>query len=305
MDVIQAFNEYLVSLDRSSLTCQGYIADLKYFAQWFEETFEEKFAVQNITVGDIRQYRQYLTEVKRYKASTVNRRLISLSVFLQWARSTSLIDSNPAEHIRMINVVQPGVKYLNRKELSALQRTIEKDLQLARLRYPKRWRTRRRDASLVIFLLNTGLRISEALNLRLDDLEISERKGVLTVYGKGGKYRKIPLNAEARKVILEWLSVRPESDHNPYVWTSTERLNLGGPITQRSAQRIVRRYGQDAGIHNLTPHMLRHTFAKNLIDQDVGLEKVAALLGHSNLNTTRIYITPNERDLAQAVEKLT
>jgi integrase/recombinase XerC len=57
-------------------------------------------------------------------------------------------------------------------------------------------------------------------------------------------------------------------------------------------------------LEHLTPHVLRHTFAKNLVDSGVGLEKVAALLGHSNLNTTRIYVTPNQKDLEQAVERL-
>jgi len=72
----------------------------------------------------------------------------------------------------------------------------------------------------------------------------------------------------------------------------------------RSVQRALVRLGQAAGLTRLTPHVLRHTFAKNLVDSKVGLEKVAALLGHSNLNTTRIYVTPNQRDLEQAVEKL-
>jgi integrase/recombinase XerC len=77
-----------------------------------------------------------------------------------------------------------------------------------------------------------------------------------------------------------------------------------GPLHQRSLQRIVTRYGEDAGLENLTPHMLRHTFAKNLVDQGIGLEKVAALLGHSSLNTTRIYVTPSQKDLENAVETL-
>ena len=67
---------------------------------------------------------------------------------------------------------------------------------------------------------------------------------------------------------------------------------------------MFKRLGQDASIPNLTAHVARHTFAKNLVDSGIGLEKVASLLGHSNLNTTRIYITPNARDLELAVEVL-
>jgi integrase/recombinase XerC len=76
------------------------------------------------------------------------------------------------------------------------------------------------------------------------------------------------------------------------------------PLSSRSAQRNIKRMGQLAGIENLTPHILRHTFAKSLIDQGVSLEKIATLLGHSNLNTTRIYIAPNQQDLQKAVDIL-
>jgi integrase/recombinase XerC len=75
-------------------------------------------------------------------------------------------------------------------------------------------------------------------------------------------------------------------------------------LSGRTVQRILQRYARAAQIEELTPHVCRHTFAKNLVDNEVGLEKVAALLGHSSLNTTRIYIAPSERDLELAVEHL-
>ena len=75
-------------------------------------------------------------------------------------------------------------------------------------------------------------------------------------------------------------------------------------LSGRAIQRILQRYAQEAGLEALTPHICRHTFAKNLVNQDVGLEKIGTLLGHANLNTTRLYITPDERDLEDAVEKL-
>ena len=75
-------------------------------------------------------------------------------------------------------------------------------------------------------------------------------------------------------------------------------------MSNRSVQRILHRYARAANLTDLTPHMLRHTFAKNLVNRGIGLEKIALLLGHSNLNTTRIYITPNVKDLELAVEQL-
>jgi integrase/recombinase XerC len=175
-------------------------------------------------------------------------------------------------------------------------------LQLSKLRYPKRWVTRRRDASLVLLLLHTGLRLSEATALRLTDIKMTDRKGSVSVQnGKGGKQRSIPLNADARKAMEEWLAVRPSHTSN-YLWVAVEADTEG--LSSRAVQRVFQRYGKDAKLDDLTPHVCRHTFAKNLVDIGVGLEMVAALLGYANLNTTRLYTTPDERDLEKAVERL-
>jgi site-specific recombinase XerD len=135
------------------------------------------------------------------------------------------------------------------------------------------------------------------------DVELSERKGsVLVRRGKGNKQRSVPLNAEARKAVQDWLEVRP-SGSDPFLWISVEYEGAEG-LTSRAIQRVLRRYGNDAGLDDLTPHVLRHTFAKNLANSNVGLEKIAALLGHASLNTTRIYVAPDARDLERAVEQL-
>jgi site-specific recombinase XerD len=198
--------------------------------------------------------------------------------------------------------MNPGPRYLDKKEQYALQRAIEKDMQLARMRYPKRWVSRQRDAAMVVFLLHTGLRLSEALTLQLSDVQLAERKGqVLVRQGKGGRARTVPLNVQARKALQEWLAVRPGS--GSHVWVQVEGEPSDG-LSNRSVERVLVRIGQDAGLEHLTPHILRHTFAKNLVDRGVGLEKVAALLGHSNLNTTRIYATTNQKDLEQAVDQM-
>ena len=177
---------------------------------------------------------------------------------------------------------------------------MERDLQVARKRYPRLWVLRLRDATMATVLLNTGLRVGELCTLRLLDVQMSERKGkVIVRSGKGGKQRVVPLNGQARRMLRQWLLHRPSVE--------TDALFVGqrsGAVSARSVQRAVGRLAQLAGLEAVTPHILRHTFAKSLINQGVSIEKVAALLGHSDLNTTRIYITPGERDLEEAVEVL-
>lgn len=298
---LTSFKKYLQDNDFSDLTVRGYLSDLYLFAQWFEQTNGENMKLERITPTDIKEYRQRLLTVENRAANTVNRKLVSLSALMQWALNSGKIPSDPTQKIKLVRKVESAPKWLDKREQFALSRAIERDLQLAKLRYPKRWITRRRDASLVLFLLNTGLRLGEAVSLQVEDVQLSDRKGsVLVRNGKGNKQRSIPLNNEARQALRDWFEVRPESQ---YVWTVVEG-DIGSSLSGRTVQRLICRYAQDASLNDLTPHVLRHSFAKNLVNAGVGLEKVAALLGHGNLNTTRIYVTPSEKDLELAVEAL-
>lgn len=130
-------------------------------------------------------------------------------------------------------------------------------------------------------------------------MALRDRKGSVTVRdGKGGKHRLVPLNVEARGALNDWLAVRPNVSEGALFIGQR-----GEPLRPRAAQRQLALYGRRAGVE-VTPHALRHTFAKNLIDSGVSIEKVAALLGHANLNTTRVYVMPGERDLEEAVGAL-
>jgi len=299
--MIDEYKTYLENEDLSALTVTGYLADTRLFVAWFEKNNREEFSLENVTPSDVREYRQFLQTEQGLKASTVNRKLASLSSLMNWGVENGRISSNPAAKMKYVKQAAQSPKWLDKNEQYALQRAMEKDVQLAQLRYPKRWLTRRRDLSIVNFMLNTGLRLSETISLKLDDVEMSERKGqVLVRQCKGNKERVVPLNADAREALNEWLRVRPQTNCSR-LWLSVESATDEG-LTGRAVQRVLKRYGEDAGIEKLTPHVLRHSFAKNLTNKGVGIEKVAQLLGHENLNTTQIYIKPDFKDLEKALE---
>lgn len=303
MQIDPNFQAYLENQDFSAITVRGYLADLGHFADWFFKTNGEILSPTLVTPTDVKGYRQYLLVDERYKANTINRRLSAISAYIKWARDTEQIFNDPAENVKCVKRTPEAPKWLDKNEQYALQRAIEKDVQISKLRYPKRWMTRRRDASLVLFLLHTGLRLTELLSLQLEDVHLSERKGnILIQNGKGGKQRSLPLNSDARKALQDWLAIRPKKIKSTLVWVAVEGETTG--LSGRAVQRVLQRYAQQSGLEELSPHICRHTFAKNLINQGVGLEKVAMLLGHANLNTTRIYITPDERDLEHAVGTL-
>jgi integrase/recombinase XerC len=151
----------------------------------------------------------------------------------------------------------------------------------------------------VVVLLNTGLRASELCGLKLSDLELSERRGRLHVRGKGDKARTVPLNAGVREALREWLSVRPAA--------ADDRLFIGrrGPLTPSGVWRIVTKLARRAGLEDVHPHALRHTFATRLLrEAGADLVTVAELLGHESVNTTARYTRPSEKDLQAALERL-
>ncbi len=305
-DYFADFQQALEEKDRRPRTIVGYLNDLTHFVAWWEAQRGQSPALADITSHDARDYRNQLRDVDRLAPPTVNRRLASLRVFLQWAADAGLIPGNPAARIGGIKVAPaPAPRWLSRAEQQRLLNTLDHTVQLAQTlaEYPESGLAAQaiRDRALLVLLLNTGLRVLEAATLSLDDVTLNGRGGSLLVRdGKGGKARTIPLNQQTRQFLGEYLALRPE--------VRTRRLFVGqrGPIGSRQVLRLVKKYVRHAGLDEeaVTVHSLRHSFGKNLVDAGVPLDQVAMLMGHASLNTTRIYTTPGGQDLQRAVEKL-
>ena len=147
----------------------------------------------------------------------------------------------------------------------------------------------RRDEALLNLFLYTGLRVGEATALRLDDVILNERSGrVIVRAGKGRKYREIPLHKEARKALAAYLAVRPETGDKRHPKDTHFFLGQRGALRKRGGindipmQMRLAALGEAAGVE-VTPHMLRHTFATRMLrEADVDLVTVSTLLGHSD-----------------------
>ena len=272
---------------KSPQTIKGYISDLRRFRDWFAQTNGEAFTPQGITLLDVRAYQSYLVTVTRFKPSTVNRRLAALAKYCRWAKAQGLIQGDPTDGVKGVSQVQAAPKALSSLELCRLLREVHKG-------------GKARDIAILEVLANTGLRVGELAGLTLEDVEMSARKGRLTVRsGKGTKYRRVPLNADARRAIREYLEIRPnvEDDH---LFISQR----GSGLTSSAIWRVVKKYGRRAGLE-ISPHTLRHTFGTRLVrSKGVDLVTVAVMMGHESVETTAIYTQPSEEDMAEAVETL-
>jgi len=265
------FQTWLTEQDRSEKTIHGYLADLARFATWFEQTNHDELTPLRLTPTDIRAY-------------------------ARWALDSGQSSSDQARGIRPVQSQKLAPKWLDRRQQNALVSVAEKGLNAAQTESARM--LAQRDLCVVVTLLHTGLRISELCDLNQADVIMSAKKGKLVVrQGKGERRREVPLNQEAREALSAWHLIRGDDGSLLFSGKRGEGISVSG-VHRRLAElgRIAR-----VEVH---AHTLRHTFAKNLIDAGVSLEKVASLLGHSSLNTTRIYITPGERDLEAAVGRL-
>jgi len=285
IDYLLNFALFLEEAERSSVTIKNYLCDLNYFVKWFELHTEQKISPDKITPTDLRDYKHYLSEVLLLKPKTVNRKLSSLKSFLNWACTEELIPEHRTPRIpQPIREEKVGPQWLDRNEQHALVRIVEQD-------------KNKRDITIIQLFLNTGLRVSELCSLMWNDIQINNRKGSLIVRsGKEGKRREIPLNQDARKVLKE-LGYSQNQGKKEAIFKGQR-----GPMTPRGVESMLHKYVAHTELNEVTPHKLRHTFCKNLIDAGVSLEKVAMLAGHENLETTRLYCSPSNHDLEAAVE---
>ena len=193
----------------------------------------------------------------------------------------------PTDNVKGVASAPRAPHWLEKREVDRLIRTVERH-------------GNTRDLAIVLTLRHTGIRVSELSALTVDDVTTSERRGTLTVRsGKGNKFRTLPLNVDARRAITAYLDVRP-AVANDHLFIGQR----GQGISSGAVEMLIAKYGRLAGLEDVTPHTLRHSFGKHTLDAGTDLVSVSALLGHQRLETTAIYTTPSQRDLEKVVEKL-
>lgn len=276
----EAFRAGLAAEDLSPVTVRNYVGDVDLFARWRQEAYGEEFEPGRVVRCEVQEYRTWLQGTAA--PATVNRRLASIGKLFQ-----VLGLETPAAGVRGVKLVDPGVQALPTADLRRLRREFHA-------------RGSRRDIAMFEVLSGTAIRVGELVALRIQDVEISERRGTLTVRnGKGRSSRLIPLNVDVRAALAAWLEERPEG--------AGDVLFVGerGPMTASGVWRIIRAYGDRAGIEELHVHQLRHTALTRLVrESGLDLATVARISGHRDVRTLLRYVGPTSEDLRAAVETL-
>ena len=287
---IDEFATYLMSIDKSDSTIKTYIEHVQAFAKWFEETNGINFDPIIVTEIDIRDMRSYLQGTRHLKETTINLRLASLKSYFEFLEGEKYIKNNPAKAIKKIKIQSPTApKSLDEQTYRALRRHIYRGGNKAHI------------AMFEIFT-RCGVRNFELINIRIADIDITERKGNLKVIGKQNKVRHIPLHRDVRDAINNWMEIRKN------VKTECDNLFISErktPYTRSGIWKIFKKYCAQIGITDVTIHSFRHYFCRTLLKNGVDISIVAQLAGHaSGYVTAQVYTIPRQEELEAAIETL-
>jgi len=268
-DAASAFVAYLKSRGRSENTLVNYASDLSQFADYLKG--------QGITdVNDINRdsIRIFLSNILGVgsKKSSASRKLSAVRGFVRWLSSRGIIETDPGEGLKgpkLENSIPKAISYEDTVRLLT--------------EGPDEGKNYMRDHLLLELMYGSGLRVSEAIGLNWDDVELEER--MLRIIGKGSKERHVPFGKGVQKLLEEWAVVTG----NEGAVFKSNKCNAER-MTTRTAHRIIIKAGQKLGLYNVTPHTLRHCFATHLLEHGAPLRVVQELLGHESIATTQKYL---------------
>ncbi len=263
---LEAFLEYLlINKGVSKNTYDAYKRDLVQFEEFLKKPIIEANASDVIS---------FLSRIDNKRS--LNRKLSAINSFFDYAYKRDFVDEK--FKIKQAKIPQNLPKFLTKEEILN---------SLSHINYNSSW-FELRDKALILFLYATGLRISEALNVKLSDIEDG---WVRVEMAKGEKQRLVPVAEIALKALNEYLYKRPCNSEYVFVNKNCKKLS------RISAFNITKKY------LNVSPHVLRHSFATSLVLGGADLRVVQELLGHASLNTTQIYTHIQKENLKDTVLK--
>lgn len=253
-------------------------------------------APENVTTKDLQKY---LSNNSDFKVATISRKISCFRQFFHFLASEEIIKDNPARALIFPKKESRLPKFLTQEEIGLIVEEAKKDNDLKGVRV----------IALIELLKGSGLRVSELISLKKNSVQNFNDGGVnkkyLIVKGKGGKERIAPLtnsSVAALNEYLKFLELDEKNKKSVYLFPSR---SASGFITRQQAANLIKEYALKAGIEakKISPHVLRHSFATNLIEKGMDIRVLQEILGHSDISTTQIYTHTNTQKLKNFVEK--
>jgi len=273
-EIVDEFYQFLL-LERglSQHTVSAYASDLKKFHEYLSKREKTFLTLQT---KDIENFMYFLAQ-KGLSARSRARTLAAIKTFFRFLVLTARLETNPA-------ALMETPRFANKLPQVLTLEEVERLLQAPNLSTPQGLR----DKAMLELLYATGLRVSELVKLKLNQLNLEV--GYIFVLGKGAKERLIPIGTQAQEAIKGYLNEgRPKllsNPNSPYLFIGYR----GRPLTRQGFWEIIKRYTLQVGINKpVSPHTLRHSFATHLLERGADLRSVQTMLGHASVITTQIY----------------
>ena len=271
---VKLFLEFLQNEKKlSDNTLQSYKRDIIQYQNYLEEN---GINYAKVSKEDIKAYLNYLKQIGK-KPSTISRNLASIRSFYQFSIRNKKIKNDPTEDVQSPKIEKRVPSVLTAQEVELLLEQ-PKDVDLKGTR----------DKAMLEFAYATGMRVTEIINLNIEDVNL---EGEYVICRVGSKQRNIPLGSLSLKALKEYIDearpilIRNEKEKALFVNVNGQRL------TRQGFWKIVKYYKEQAHItKDITPHVLRHSFATHLLQNGADLKAIQTMLGHSDISSTQVYM---------------
>jgi len=288
--VLNGFINYLASEKKMA---QNSLEAYKRDVLEFSEMIREK---KNLSLSEASNTEivAYLLKLKNdgKSAATVNRKIASLRAFYNYLTAQKLVSANPTVNIKSPKIERKSIEYLTIEEVETL------------LNLPDRSLKGLRDRAILELLYATGIRVSEIVEMDLEDVNL--RMGFVTCTGEHGKARIIPMGRPSRVAVEEYIyEARPKFLRDADKAEKALFLNYSGSrLTRQGLWKLLKEYAKLAGLeHKLTPQTLRNSFAVHMIQNGADLKSLQELLGHEDISATQIYLTVSKNRIKEVYDK--
>ncbi len=268
---IQSYINYVyIEKKLSDNTKNAYETDLFDFSEFLNNK-----DVSKITYDDITSYINHLYD-KKEKDKSIARKIVSIRTFFNYLMKEGKIKVNPSEKLESPKLKKTLPNTLSLEEVDKLLSIKPKDA--------KDWRNK----AMIELMYGTGMRVSELVNLELNDINLKDN--YVRVYGKGKKERIVFMADVTTDVLDKYINVYRSSLLKGYLTDKVFLSSYGKGITRQGFFKILKKEAEKAGIKkSFSPHTLRHSFATHLLENGADLRSIGEMLGHENIKTTQIY----------------
>lgn len=270
----------------SNNTLQSYRRDIEQYKDYIQNN---KINYLKVDGEDLQEYLKKLQEMGK-KTSTISRNLASIRSFYQFLLRIKKVKHDPTDGIQSPKVEKKAPSVLTSKEVELLLEQ-PKDVDLKGTR----------DKAMLEFAYATGMRVTEIISLDIDDVNLNE--GYVTC-NSGKKQRTIPIGTMSLKALKEYIEearpviIKDENEKALFVNTNGKRL------TRQGFWKIIKYYKEQAHIaKDITPHVLRHSFATHLLQNGADLKSIQTMLGHSDISSTQVYVQFQDPELRDIYKK--